>query len=257
MIDFHCHLDLYPDAIELLPIVAKRNQFTLAVTTSPRAWHATSRLFSCYDNIKVALGLHPEIATQKSNELPLFISSIPKTMFIGEIGIDGSQRYRDSLQLQEDIFKHILMECDRSGGRILSIHSRNAVPHVLDFIAKYSKHSIPVLHWFSGTAREMQYALELDCWFSIGPTMLNGAKGRALLNGLPINKILPETDGPFTSHHNKALMPWDAIRIADALVESYRIEKEDVYHQFEKNLSDVLSSGELLYSRVLPPHMPR
>ena len=61
MIDFHCHLDLYPDALKLLPETARRNEFTLVVTTSPRAWLATSRVFAGYDNIKVALGMHPEI----------------------------------------------------------------------------------------------------------------------------------------------------------------------------------------------------
>lgn len=66
MIDFHCHLDLYPDALKLLPIVSARNLFTLVVTTSPKAWLATSNVFAGYENIKVALGLHPEIAEQKA-----------------------------------------------------------------------------------------------------------------------------------------------------------------------------------------------
>jgi TatD DNase family protein len=65
MIDFHTHLDLYPNALEIFPRVNSENCFTLAVTTSPHAWLASKKIFSGYDNIKVALGLHPEIVTEK------------------------------------------------------------------------------------------------------------------------------------------------------------------------------------------------
>ena len=61
MIDFHCHLDLYENSIKMLPVVADKNIFTLVVTTSPRAWQLTSQLFVGYENIHVAIGLHPEI----------------------------------------------------------------------------------------------------------------------------------------------------------------------------------------------------
>ena len=126
MIDFHCHLDLYPDALNLLPIVAERNLFTLVVTTSPRAWQATSRVFAGYDNIKVALGLHPEIVEKKASERSLLVSCISKTKFVGEIGLDGSRIYQETMPLQEAIFIEALEECERCGGKVLSIHSRNA-----------------------------------------------------------------------------------------------------------------------------------
>lgn len=241
MIDFHCHLDLYQDAKALLPLVAKRNQFTLSVTTSPRAWIIASRLFSGYGNIKVALGLHPEVAAQKSSELPLLLSSIPKAMFVGEIGIDGSSVYKDLFSIQESIFKQTLMECERMGGRILSIHSRNAVRSVLNLIERYCIYNIPVLHWFTGTAKEAKYALELGCWFSVGPAMISGSKGRTLLNELPINRILPETDGPFASYCSKTLMPWDAFKIIDSLAESHGMTKEEIHGELEKNLFTILT----------------
>ncbi|MEL7569695.1 MAG: TatD family hydrolase, partial [Eubacteriaceae bacterium] len=125
MIDFHCHLDLYQNSKEMLSVVSKNNIFTLVVTTSPRAWQMTSQIFSGYENIKVAIGMHPEIISSKFNERSLLLSSIPKTRFVGEVGIDGSDKYKDTLSLQESIFTDILIKC-QSGGKILSIHSRNA-----------------------------------------------------------------------------------------------------------------------------------
>ena len=199
MIDFHCHLDLYPDALKLLPIVAERNLFTLVVTTSPRAWQATSRVFAGYDNIKVALGLHPEVVDKKANERSLLVSCISKTKFVGEIGLDGSRMHQETMPLQESILIEALEECERVGGKVLSIHSRNAASRVLDLVEQYCQKSTPVLHWFSGTSQDARRAVALGCWFSVGPAMLRGTKGRAILQELPMDKILPETDGPFAN----------------------------------------------------------
>jgi len=244
MIDFHCHLDLYQNSQDLLPIVSKRNIFTLVVTTSPRAWQMTSKIFAGYDNIKVAVGLHPEIVANKINERALLLSSISNTSFIGEIGIDGSLKYHDTIPLQEALFIDTLIECQKYGGKILSIHSRNAVSRVLGLIEKYNKDNIPVLHWFSGTLKEAKYACDLGCWFSVGPVMINGLKGRTLLKELPINIILPETDGPFTTVRSQILMPWDAINIADTLVDIWGMTKESVYIQLQNNLMTLLNLNQ-------------
>lgn len=244
MIDFHCHLDLYQNSLELLPIVSKRNIFTLVVTTSPRAWQMTSKIFAGYDNIKVAVGLHPEIVSNKANERTLLLSSIPNAAFVGEVGIDGSLKYQDTMSIQESIFTETLIECQNNGGKILSIHSRNAVSRVLNLIEKHNRDSIPVLHWFSGTPKEANYAADLGCWFSIGPAMINGSKGRALLKELPMNKILPETDGPFATVRSQPLMPWDAISIADTLAELWGMTKESVCVQLQQNLMILLDANQ-------------
>ena len=102
MIDLHTHIDLYPCALNIVSRVNKENRFTLAVTTSPRAWLITSQIFEKYKNIKVALGLHPEVADQKFNELEILLSLIQKSNFIGEVGIDGSTKYSRILKIQEN-----------------------------------------------------------------------------------------------------------------------------------------------------------
>jgi TatD DNase family protein len=73
-VDLHSHLDLYPDAMGMLAEVNRRNAFTLVVTTSPRAWIGTTRMFRNYPNIHVALGIHPEIVERKADELPLLLA---------------------------------------------------------------------------------------------------------------------------------------------------------------------------------------
>ena len=242
MIDFHCHLDLYPDALKLLPIVAKQNIFTLVVTTSPRAWQATSQVFAGYDNIKIAVGLHPEIVDQKVSERELLISCISKSRFVGEVGVDGSERYQRTLPLQESILKEVFIECERVGGRILSIHSRNAANRVLNLIEQHCQNSTTVLHWFSGTIQEARRAAELGCWFSVGPAMLRGVKGRAILQELPVDRILPETDGPFATNQSVPLMPWEAIKITETAAPIWGIPKNEVILQMKRNLLTLVNS---------------
>ena len=243
MIDFHCHLDLYPDALKLLPKVSERNLFTLVVTTSPRAWEATSHVFAGYENIKVALGLHPEIVEMKASERELLVTGIAQARFVGEVGLDGSAHQQDTKALQESILRDVLSECDRVGGRILSIHSRNATSRVLNLLEKHCHVSIPVMHWFSGTVQEVRRAVAMGCWFSVGPAMLRGAKGRAILYEVPPDRLLPETDGPFTTNSSSPLMPWEAMNIAGVVASTWGTSQEEVFLQIKQNLTNLLSAS--------------
>ena len=237
MIDFHCHLDLYPNAQTLVDQVATKNLFTLVVTTSPRAWQVTSRVFAGRDNIKVALGMHPEIASKKTSERELLISCVKEARFIGEVGLDGSMQHQGTLGLQESIFKDVLVECERCGGRILSVHSRNSAGRVLDLIEQHCRISIPVLHWFLGTAEETCRAVAMGCWFSVGPAMVRGARGHRILEELPMDRVLPETDGPFAKNGSAPYMPWEASLIAGTLMAIWNETEEAIRKQFERNLA--------------------
>ena len=218
MIDFHCHLDLYPNALSILDEVERRNEFTLVVTTSPRAYIATSRVFSGRKKIHVGLGLHPEVATQKQAELEQLVSLVSSARFVGEIGLDGSSRFESSLTVQTKIFNAVVEECQAQGGRIMSIHSRGAESRVLDVLESFPGAGTPVLHWFSGSRRELLRAIDMGCWFSVGPAMLAADKGKKLLSEMPFDRLLPETDGPFTRLKDGPLMPWDAHTISGHLM---------------------------------------
>ena len=242
MIDFHCHLDLYPNALKLLKEVAARNQFTLVVTTSPRAWQATSRVFAGYDNIKVALGMHPEIIGKKIAERESLISNIAKTDFIGEIGLDGSKDLMETRMLQQSVLKDVFVKSESCGGKILSIHSRNAATHVLDLIEQHCRNSLPVLHWFSGTIQETHRAVNLGCWFSVGPAMLRGTKGKNIFKVLPMDRVLPETDGPFAKNGTTPFMPWEAMNIVEHAAGVWNTSKNTASDQLKHNLALLLSN---------------
>jgi TatD DNase family protein len=220
----------------LLDEVERRNEFTLAVTTSPRAYVATSRVFAGRPTIHVSLGLHPEVAEAKEAEQSLLVELVASARFIGEIGLDGSSRFKHLLPMQERIFAAVVEECQLQGGRVMSIHSRGAESRLLDILATYPKAGKPVLHWFSGTPRELQAAIEFGCWFSVGPAMLAGEKGRKLCRAMPIDRILPETDGPFARRAGTALMPWDASDISPFLQTLTGKSNEEIHGIWRSNL---------------------
>jgi TatD DNase family protein len=236
MIDLHTHLDLYSNALDILARVNKENHFTLAVTTSPRAWLATSQIFKGYENIKVALGLHPEVADQKFNELDLLLSSIHKADFIGEVGIDGSLRYLKTFEKQEKIFDSTIRECEKAGGRIISIHSRGAASKILSIIRKYPSCGTPILHWFSGSITELKDAIEMRCYFSVNSLMLKSKKGRDLASRIPSELVLPESDGPFATLNGKPIMPWEAMDICFDFSEIWSISTKESKRRMMSNL---------------------
>ena len=242
MIDFHSHLDLYPSPLEVAKEASKRNILTLAVTTSPRAWVATSRVIGDFPNIEIALGLHPEIADQKKSERDLLLEHVANTDFIGEVGLDGSPTHRSSFQLQVSILDSLLQECSAQGGRILSIHSRGAASQVLDLLDKYPNSGTPVLHWFSGSKSELDRAIDRGCWFTFGPAGTRTKSGLKILHYIPLNRLLPESVGPFAKLKGAHVMPWEAHTIGESISQNRKMTRTQIEDQFKHNLTEILNT---------------
>lgn len=47
---------------------------------------------------KTALGLHPELAHLRHEELAIFDILLPQVKYVGEIGLDGGQDYKNMLR---------------------------------------------------------------------------------------------------------------------------------------------------------------
>jgi len=242
VIDFHCHLDLYPDPTAVLDECIRRGDYILSVTTTPSAWKGTSALAAGTKRIRTGLGLHPQLAHERHNELTLFDTLLPETRYIGEIGLDGAPEFRGHWQIQVAVFEHILSKCRESGGRIMSLHSRRASGAVLDFLERFSGAGTPVLHWFSGSLRDLDRAIKLGCWFSVGPAMLTGEKGRALAARMPRERVLTESDGPFTQLNGVALMPWDVGRAIQDLAAIWSLRSDEVEQNIHRNLETLLQA---------------
>lgn len=163
------------------------------------------------DNIRVGLGAHPWYisdgrVTQK--DIDLLLELMEQTPYVGEIGLDFSSRYCvDGLQeLQVKAFTKICTraaELSRNGQpRVLSMHTVRSVNAVLDFLEQTgaAQACVPIIHWFSGSSDELQRAIKLGCWFSVGELSLKTKRGREYAKVYPKNKLLTETDLPSSDH---------------------------------------------------------
>ncbi len=241
MIDFHCHLDLYPNPRAVRDECVNRGLYVLSVTTTPSAWIGTSALAADTPRIRTALGLHPQLAHERQKELSLFDNFLPNTKYIGEIGLDGAPEFRPHSQSQVAVFEHILAKCCSAGGRIISVHSRRASGAVLDYLEKYPEAGTPVLHWFSGSLRDLDRAIKIGCWFSIGPAMLANEKGRVLAARMPRNRVLTESDGPFAQLGGVAVTPWQVQTAVQILGHIWSLPLGEVEQSIRRNLQDLLA----------------
>lgn len=242
MIDFHCHLDLYPEPQVVVRECVSRGIYTLAVTTTPSAWQGTSELVSGADRIRVALGLHPELARERRSELQLFEQLLPRTRYVGEIGLDGSPEMRGFWTDQKYVFDRILAACRDVGGKIMTIHSRRAVTAVLDSLESHPGAGTPILHWYSGGSRDLARAVDVGCWFSVGPAMLSGEKGRKLAARMPRDRILTETDGPFAVVDGRSAFPWDVDVALGVLGDLWATDRRSVETTLRDNLKRLTKS---------------
>jgi TatD DNase family protein len=238
--DFHCHLDLYPNARDVAEEASRRNEFTWLVTTSPKAFAATSRVLGGTPSVLVTPGLHPEIAHERSAELDQLLQQMADVNAVGEVGLDGSSRFRTSYELQRQIFNAVVERSEELGGRTLSIHSRQAVKDVLTTLGRHPGFGTAVLHWFTGTATELRAAEKMGCWFSIGPAAFASSNGRMLAAKLPRDRVVPESDGPFAKIDGKPVMPWSAGITASHLGQAWGMTPNEAAHVLNTNARRLL-----------------
>ncbi|MDC9622751.1 TatD family hydrolase [Xenorhabdus sp. XENO-7] len=244
-VDFHCHLDLYPDHEALIAECERARVATLAVTTTPKAWFRNWELTVDSPFVRVGLGLHPQLVSEREGELALLERYLPSARYVGEIGLDAGPRFYRSFEAQERVFTRILHACAEQGNKILSIHSVRAATKVLGHLEKSNllENGQAILHWFTGTAAEARRAAELGCYFSVNEEMLQSAKHRKLIGSLPLNRLLTETDGPFVQSKGTAVRPRDVHRAVNEIALLHNISNEIAASVILNNLKRLVTTG--------------
>lgn len=244
MIDFHCHLDLFPDPHRVARECHERGIYVLSVTTTPSAWSGTNALSIEGGRILTAVGLHPQLAHERHHELDLFDKLIEETPYVGEVGLDGAPEFREHWDIQRHVFEQVLKSCARVGGRVLTIHSRRASKEVLDLYERYPRAGTPILHWYSGDKRDLDRAIELGCWFSVGPAMLKSQRGRMHAVRMPRDRVLTESDGPFAQIDGSPVFPWQVDEAVRALAELWGLSPSDAGEALHENLRRLMAGLE-------------
>lgn len=199
-VDTHCHLDLFKG---IRSSVGKEDGLpikTITVTNTPTLWAPNLKLFGESLNIRIALGLHPELAVQREHEASLFNNLCSEAKYIGEIGLDGTSKEKLVRDTQLKVFKSLLNSIKKSDPKVLTVHSRGAARETIDELMtalKCTQHQV-ILHWYSGSSRDLKSAVERGFFFSINHKMLASKNGLNIISEIPHDKVLTETDAPFT-----------------------------------------------------------
>jgi TatD DNase family protein len=243
LVDFHCHLDLYPDLDAAVKEAEDAGVYTLAVTTTPKAWPRNFDLTRLTRHVRAGLGLHPQLVAERHAEIALWESYLPQTRYVGEVGLDAGPQYYRSFDLQKEVFERILKQCATAGGKVLSVHSVRAATPVLDLVEAClpADRGQVVLHWFTGSKAEARRATELGCYFSINAAMMTKERGRDLIATLPLERLLTETDGPFTQVSGRPARPADVETTLDTLANLRGVTSEVAAEKVRTNLRTLLN----------------
>lgn len=245
LVDLHCHLDLFPDPVSAVSDAENAGIYTLTVTTTPKAWPRNHDLTQKMKYVRAALGLHPQLIADRSAEISLWEEYLPQARYVGEVGLDAGPRYFRSLDLQKQVFTQVLQKCAKAGGKVLTVHSVRTATMVLDLIESHlpPQQGQVVLHWFTGSASEARRAIDLGCYFSINAAMLSNDRGRKLVAVLPSDRLLTETDAPFTKVGNRPSAPTDVKATVDALSTLRGLTPEDMAQNIRSNLRTLLGGA--------------
>ena len=216
----------------------RRRIHTLTVTTTPKAWPRNLALAQSTKYIRPALGLHPQLVWERAHEIGLWAEYLPQARYVGEVGLDAGPRFYKSFDKQLEVFQQVLRKCAQVGDKIITVHSVRAVPKVLDLIEEHlggHESCKVVMHWFTGSQAQAKRAIDLGCYFSINKEMF--AKHSQMIESLPLDRLLTETDGPFTSNErNEPASPCDVAEVLEGLSNVLKLEVKYMADQIYRNL---------------------
>ena len=239
--DFHCHVDLFPDPPAVIEQCERERIAVLAVTTTPRAWAQNRDWTKNSALVNAAVGLHPELVGQRYAEADLLEQLIGECRLVGEVGLDGSPQHRKSFNQQKEVFSRALTAAQEYGQRVLTIHSRRAARDVIDLIEQHCDPDevLCILHWFSGSVRQAKRAVEAGCYFSVNTAMLRHERGRSLVQCVPKERLLTETDAPFMKINGAPSQPSNAIEALGELSTLFGEPQDKLLSQISVNAQHV------------------
>jgi TatD DNase family protein len=234
MLDAHCHIDLYPNPTQIAIDAERAGVFTVLVTNLPSAFEVAYPNVRPFKKIRLALGLHPLNAPlHTDSERRLFQLLVNKTSFIGEVGLDFSPAGYKTRDKQIASFQFAL-RCLNRMPKFVTVHSRRAEIAVLE-LAKQEYGMPIILHWYTGTNKVLDLALEAGHYFSVNPAMLESDRGRSMVGRIPLARVLTESDGPFVKVGARVVVPSDVQQVEHAMAGIWKIDAAEVRQTVSTN----------------------
>jgi TatD DNase family protein len=246
LIDTHCHLNhedfaadrdsvkerAYEGGVERLLVIGcdlAGSRFAVAMAQSDF-------------RVKASIGIHPESCfdwneTTKGILVGLHQQAPDAVAAWGEIGLDYHYGL-DKKALQLRVFSEQL-DCAVESGLPAVMHCRDAYGDLLDCVARCGG-ARGVLHCFTGTIKDADRALALGLNFGIGgiATFKKSVELRRVISGIPLDRILLETDSPYLAPQpwrGKRNEPAYIVAVAQMLAEARGLTFEEIALQTSLN----------------------
>lgn len=200
MIDVHCHFDMAKNPEKYISDNEKKQIITIGMTNLPSHFQMGVNHIRRYKYIRLALGLHPLRATEHAKEYSKFKQYLDMTSYIGEVGLDFSREGFSTKEIQIKSFEFVL-DCVKSKNKILSLHSRRAEKETLEILTEKGVENA-IFHWYSGSLSVLRDIVNAGFFFSINSAMIQSDNGKKIIENIPKELILTETDFPFIENSN-------------------------------------------------------
>ena len=208
LIDTHAHLDDEKFAHDRAAVVERALAAgVVKIITMGDSLDSSARsvaLAEKFELVYAAVGIHPEEAqpmTAATDEQIAAWAAQEKVVAIGEIGLDYYwEKDEERRALQRAIFVRQL-DLARQLKLPVCIHDREAHGDMMKILKTEGRGLRGVLHCYSGSWEMATELLKGDWYFGVdGPlTYKNAAKLPEIVQRLPAERILVETDSPYLS----------------------------------------------------------
>jgi len=237
--DSHAHLDLSPlcDAEEAVVRRARDAGVTRIATVGidPESGERAVSIAHRHTGVYAIVGLHPHDAGRLSDTLLARLEALSrcdKVVAIGETGLDF-HRDRAPRDTQRAAFREQIRLARRRGLPVV-IHDRDAHDEVLSILSEENAAEVGgIIHCFSGDLAMACSALAMNFLVSIpGAITYKGSEKQAeAVRGLPLDRLLIETDCPFLApvpHRGKTNEPSYVPLVAARIAAIKGVSVEDV-----------------------------
>lgn len=225
--DTHAHYDdnaFSEDSLEILETLKKNGVCNVInVGADMESSKSSVELSQKYDFLYAAVGVHPYSADKLPSKYLDTLekwSKLPKTVAIGEIGLDyHTENCQKEFQIK--VFKEQL-ELAKSVGLPVIIHSRDAHADTLDILKKYRPKG--VVHCFSGSKELADEIIKLGMYIGLGGvvTFKNAKKAQEVARSISLENLVLETDAPYMAPEpfrgkrcDSTLIKYTALKIAE------------------------------------------
>jgi TatD DNase family protein len=200
---FDAHAHMYADAFatdleEVLERAATRGvQAILTVSETVAEAQQILALAERYPLLKPCAGLYPTILDRAAAaEMLAFVRQHQdRLVAIGEVGLDYWKVQDAAAQeIQRDILsQHIALA--RELDLPLNVHSRSAGRHAIAWLREHGAQRV-LMHAFDGKASAARAGIEAGYYFSIPPSIVRSPQKQKLVQHLPLERLLLESDSP-------------------------------------------------------------